>query len=123
MEERTSAAVVDSATSDGIYVYCIIESTEPRGFGPIVIGGQADEVYTIHYRDLAAVVSRAPLQVYGPTRVNARTHEQRAQRLVRERVVALAERGQVRGVVGAAVLEAREVTDLEPAPAVALTRR
>ena len=75
MEERTSAAVVDNATSEGIYVYCIIESTEPRGFGPIGIGGRADDVYTIHYRDLAAVVSRAPLQVYDPTRENALTHE------------------------------------------------
>ena len=64
----------DKATS-GVYVYCIIECAEPRGFGKIGIGGRNDEVYTVHYRDLAAVVSRAPLQVYDPTRENALTHE------------------------------------------------
>ena len=64
----------NKATS-GVYVYCIIECAEPRGFGKIGIGGRNDEVYTVHYRDLAAVVSRAPLQVYDPTRENALTHE------------------------------------------------
>ena len=70
----TTPDASDKATS-GVYVYCIIEAAEPRGFGKIGIGGRGDEVYTVHYRDLAAVVSRAPLQVYDPTRENALTHE------------------------------------------------
>ena len=70
----TSQDAKDKAAS-GVYVYCIIECAEPRGFGKIGIGGRGDEVYTVHYRDLAAVVSRAPLQVYDPTRENALTHE------------------------------------------------
>lgn len=61
--------------SEGIYVYCVIESPEPRGFGKIGIGGRGDEVYTIHHRELAAVVSQTPLMVYDPTRENALTHE------------------------------------------------
>jgi len=61
--------------SSGVYVYCIIESAEPRTFGKIGIGGRGDDVFTVHYRDLAAVVSRAALQVYDPTRENALTHE------------------------------------------------
>jgi hypothetical protein len=61
--------------SEGIYVYCIIESAEPRSFGKIGIGGRGDEVFTVHYRELAAVVSRTPLMVYDPTRENALTHE------------------------------------------------
>ena len=40
----------------GIYVYGIIQSNEVESFGPIGIGGQ-DEVYTIPYQDLGAVVS------------------------------------------------------------------
>jgi hypothetical protein len=56
-------------------VYCIIESAEPRSFGKIGIGGRGDDVYTVHHRDLAAVVSRTPLMVYDPTRENALTHE------------------------------------------------
>ena len=62
-------------STDGIYVYCIIECSEARTFGKIGIGGRGDEVYTVHYRDLAAVVSQAPLQVYDPTRENALNHE------------------------------------------------
>ena len=61
--------------SEGIYVYCIVESPEPRAFGKIGIGGRGDEVFTIPYKELAAVVSRTPLMVYDPTRENALTHE------------------------------------------------
>lgn len=59
----------------GIYVYSIIECAEPRTFGNIGIGGRGDDVYTVHYKDLAAVVSRTPLVVYDPTRENALAHE------------------------------------------------
>ena len=59
----------------GIYVYLIVESAEPRTFGRIGIGGRGDEVYTVHYKDLAAVVSRTPLIVYDPTRENVLAHE------------------------------------------------
>src|SRR5882762_7424170 len=65
----------DSKGSSGVYVYCIIECSEARNFGKIGIGGRGDDVFTIHYRDLAAVVSQAALQVYDPTRENALTHE------------------------------------------------
>lgn len=76
-EERGGPAAVaeGEAAREGVYVYCIIESTEPRTFGKVGIGGRSDEVFTVHYRDLAAVVSRAPLIVYDPTRENALTHE------------------------------------------------
>ena len=64
-----------SAEADtGIYVYSIIECAEPRTFGKIGIGGRADEFYTVHYKALAAVVSRTPLVVYDPTRENVLTH-------------------------------------------------
>lgn len=63
------------ATAEGVYVYCIIESGETRTFGPIGIGARGDDVYTVHHRDLAAVVSKSPLLVYDPTRDNALTHE------------------------------------------------
>jgi hypothetical protein len=66
---------VSGEVEDGIYVYSIIECTEPRTFGKIGIGTRGDEVYTVHYKDLAAVVSRTPLVVYDPTRENALAHE------------------------------------------------
>ena len=71
----TTLAPEPDASADGVYVYCIIESGEPRTFGKIGIGARGDEVFTVHYQDLAAVVSRAPLVVYDPTRENALTHE------------------------------------------------
>src|SRR6266850_1875926 len=70
----TKSAQTGQAT-EGIYVYCIIESPEPRTFGKVGIGGRGDDVYTVHYKELAAVVSRTPLMVYDPTRENALTHE------------------------------------------------
>lgn len=76
-EERSATTLMSESESapEGVYVYCIIEAGEHRTFGNIGIGGRGDEVYTIHYRDLAAVVSRTPLMVYDPTRENALTHE------------------------------------------------
>jgi hypothetical protein len=59
-----------------VYVYCVIESAQPRTFGKIGIGGHGDDVYTVPFKDLAAVVSRTPLIVYDPTRENALAHEQ-----------------------------------------------
>jgi Gas vesicle synthesis protein GvpL/GvpF len=78
--EQTTPAPV----AEGKYVYCIIDSKEPRAFGPIGIGGRGDDVYTINYEDLAAVVSNTPLIVYDPTRENVFTHEQVNETVMRE---------------------------------------
>src|SRR5437764_9160893 len=64
----------DTQPDSGIYVYSIIECEEPRTFGKIGIGGHGDDVYTVHYKDLAAVVSRTPLVVYDPTREHVLAH-------------------------------------------------
>src|SRR5215212_8202830 len=56
------------SVSEGKYVYCIIETSEPRSFGPMGIGARGDDVYTIHPQGLAALVSNTPLVVYDPTR-------------------------------------------------------
>src|SRR5712691_2081689 len=75
MDATLSPTDAGAKGAEGIYVYCIIEVAEPRTFGKIGIGGRGDEVYTIHFKELAAVVSRTPLMVYDPTRENALTHE------------------------------------------------
>jgi hypothetical protein len=75
MDTTAVPATTENKASSGVYVYSIIECAQPRSFGKIGIGGRGDEVYTVHYRDLAAVVSQAQLQVYDPTRENALTHE------------------------------------------------
>ena len=72
------------AAAEGKYVYCIIETTEPRSFGPMGIGGRGDEVYTVHHKGLAAVVSNTPIVVYDPTRENVFAHEQVNEAVMRE---------------------------------------
>jgi Gas vesicle synthesis protein GvpL/GvpF len=79
--EQSPAA---SAAAEGKYVYCIIETKEPRSFGPMGIGGRGDEVYTVHHEGLAAVVSNTPLVVYDPTRENVFAHEQVNETVMRE---------------------------------------
>lgn len=59
----------------GKYVYCIIRSREDLDFGPIGIGEEEGEVYTLRHGGLAAVVSDTPLQIYDPTRENVLAHE------------------------------------------------
>ena len=83
MSEETEQTPAASAP-EGKYVYCIIESKEARSFGPIGIGGRGDDVYTVHYDGLAAVVSNTPLQVYDPTRENVFAHEQVNETVMRE---------------------------------------
>src|SRR6476620_9532092 len=54
---------------EGRYVYGVIESHGQQGsFGHSNLGGGSEEVYTVHHGDLAAVVSRAPVFIFDPTR-------------------------------------------------------
>src|SRR6476619_7004272 len=59
----------------GKYVYCIIKTETPKDFGAVGIGGRGDKVYTVQYKEFAAVVSNCPLIVFDPTRENALAHE------------------------------------------------
>ena len=78
MSEQTThsddASPVGTTPEGGKYVYCIIRLDRPRDFGEIGIGG-SKRVYTVHYRDLAAVVSDTPIVIYDPTRENVLAHE------------------------------------------------
>ena len=61
--------------ASGKYVYCIIQTDEQLGFGHSGIGADPAEVRTVSYRDIAAVASDTPLEVYDPTRENVLAHE------------------------------------------------
>jgi hypothetical protein len=82
-----AAAEASTAASRGKYVYCIIEAAEPLRFGPVGIGADPSEVYTVHYKDLAAVVSDAPLEVLDSTRENVLAHERVNETVMREHTV------------------------------------
>ena len=68
-------------------MYCIIQASDPLRFGPIGLGTDPSEVYTVHYRTLGAVVSDAPLEVLDSTRENVLAHERVNETVMREHTV------------------------------------
>ncbi|HXN23130.1 MAG TPA: GvpL/GvpF family gas vesicle protein [Candidatus Dormibacteraeota bacterium] len=71
-----SPVAPESAAGDGgRYVYGIVQAKERMDFGKIGIGGAGDQVYTVNFQDIAAVVSKAPMAILDPTRENALAHE------------------------------------------------
>ena len=71
----------------GKYVYCIIRSADPIGYGPIGLGADPTDVYTIARGDLAAVVSDAPLEVLDPTRDNVLAHQRVNETVMKQHTV------------------------------------
>jgi hypothetical protein len=85
---RTSPATdANAGTSRGQYVYCIIEAPDPLRFGSIGIGADPSEVYSVHYKNLAAVASEVPLEVLDSTRENVLAHERVNETVMREHTV------------------------------------
>jgi gas vesicle protein GvpL/GvpF len=87
VQSPVTVAPESSAGSRGKYVYCIIEADDPLGFGPIGIGADPSNVYTVHFKNLAAVVSDAPLEVLDSTRENVLAHERVNETVMREHTV------------------------------------
>jgi len=73
--EGAGASPSRDEPSEGKYVYCVVEGREELDLGPIGIGGEGRHVYTVHFGELAAVVSDTPLRLYDPTRDNLLAHE------------------------------------------------
>jgi hypothetical protein len=71
----------------GKYVYCIVRASEQLSFGPIGLGAEPAEVYTIARGDLAAVVSDAPLEVLDPTRDNVLAHQRVNETVMKQHTV------------------------------------
>jgi len=73
--------------ADGKYVYCVVEGRDQLDLGPIGIGGEGRHVYTVHFGELAAVVSDTPLRLYDPTRDNLLAHERVNEMVMAERTI------------------------------------
>lgn len=69
---------------EGLYLYCIIRSSSPVIFGHFGIGGRGDEVTTVEYDGICAVVSRAPLMKYDASRENMIAHEMVIETVMKE---------------------------------------
>ena len=82
--DETTPAQQAQGELTGRYVYCIIPTDEPCGFGRTGIGTEPTMVSTVSYRDIAAVVSPTPLEVYDPTRENVLAHERVNEAVMRD---------------------------------------
>ena len=82
---RTDGAAGEETS--GKYVYCVIKSERPLSFGMLGIGTDAAEVHTVHYRDIAAIVSNTPMVVQDPTRDNVLAHQRVNETVMQEHTV------------------------------------
>src|SRR5262245_910225 len=76
-----------STSTRGQYVYCVIQATEPLKFGAVGLGAEPAEVLTVHYKDIAAVVSDTPIEVPDATRENVLAHERVNENVMRSHTV------------------------------------
>ncbi len=60
---------------NGLYLYAIMNNGRGRSFGPVGIGDQGGEVYTVSHGDVSAVVSPSPVREYPVTRANTLAHQ------------------------------------------------
>jgi hypothetical protein len=84
---RPAPATAKPSESRGKYVYCVIRSADPLRFGHIGIGAEPAEVHTVHYQDIAAVVSDTPIEVLDATRENVLAHERVNEAVMRDHTV------------------------------------
>lgn len=72
---------------EGKYIYCVIASNEAQSFGPLGIGGRGDELQTILYKDITAVVSNSPIISYTVSRENMLAHEKAIEEVMKKYTV------------------------------------
>ena len=80
---------MEEAIKEGKYIYCIIETATAvaKTFGSQGIGGRGDELYTVCFNDIAAVVSNSPILRYKVSRENTLAHEKAIEEVMKEYTV------------------------------------
>ncbi len=72
---------------EGKYIYCIIASDVPEKFTSPGIGARGDELYSVCYNGLAAVLSNSPVKTYRATRDNLMAHETAVEEVMKKHTV------------------------------------
>ncbi|MBI5400399.1 GvpL/GvpF family gas vesicle protein [Candidatus Saganbacteria bacterium] len=72
---------------EGKYIYCIIKESAPKTFGVLGIGDRGDQLYTICFDGVSAVVSNAPVKKYAVSRDNTLAHEKAIEEVMKEYTV------------------------------------
>lgn len=75
---------METLNGKGKYIYCIININQPNTFGAHGIGGQRDELYTVCFNDIGAVVSNSPVINYPISKVNMLSHAKAIEVVMRE---------------------------------------
>src|SRR3989454_1379913 len=82
-----SKAVAKPVERRGKYVYCVTRSEAALRCGAVGVGTVPAEVSTVHYKDIAAVVSDTPIEVFDATRENVLAHERVNEAVMRDHTV------------------------------------
>lgn len=61
-------------STEGKYIYCIIDDHEEKDLGIEGIGGRGDRVHTVVFEDIAAAVSNSPIVKYPISKENILAH-------------------------------------------------
>ena len=72
---------------EGKYIYCIIGAGVTKTFGSQGIGGRGDELYTIYFDNISAIVSNSPIINYSVSRENMLAHEKAIEEVMKEYTV------------------------------------
>jgi hypothetical protein len=75
------------ADKEGKYIYCIIDSDVPESFENKGIGGRGDEIYSVCYKNISAVISSSPIKNYRVSRENMMPHEKAIEEAMKEHTV------------------------------------
>jgi hypothetical protein len=78
---------METGLKQGIYIYCVIDSNQSRSFGPLGIGGRGDELYTVCFDDIGALVSDSPIKKYSVRRENMLAHEKAIEEVMKAHTV------------------------------------
>jgi len=87
----------DLNKEEGRYIYCIIGTDQEQKFASSAIGGRGDKVYSISYRDIAAVISASPIMKYPISRENTMAHQKVLEELMEDFTVLPVKFGTVAG--------------------------
>ena len=72
---------------EGKYIYCLTDFKEgepEKNFGPLGLGQRGDELRSLSYRDVAAVISNSPIKKYPVSRENCLGHQQAVEAVMKE---------------------------------------
>jgi hypothetical protein len=71
------------STQEGVYIFCAIREKTPKKFGTVNVNNRKSGVYTIHYENVAMVVSRVSGEVL-PSRNNLMAHQQKISEVMKQ---------------------------------------